>query len=130
MIRQASIETEVSSKVEEKEAAPTGPQNVHRREGGKINKEKTMKVNLMHKHFIHARSYITQHSRIASDICAFSEIGIQTEEGFCTDKSFKKTFKKKEDNSNGLKFSKNLKSQPSWQSRLSPIRSASEAKQD
>ena len=53
-----SIKVEISSKVEEKETAPTGPQNVRRREGGKINKEKTIKVNLMHKHFIHARSYI------------------------------------------------------------------------
>ena len=53
-MRWVSIETEVSSKVEEKEIAPTGLQNVHRREGGKINKEKTIKVNLTHKHFIHA----------------------------------------------------------------------------
>ena len=59
MMQWVSIKTEVSSKVEEKETAPTGPQNVHRREGVKINKGKTIKVNLMHKHFIDARSYIT-----------------------------------------------------------------------
>ena len=59
------------------------PQNVHRQEGGKINKDKTIKVNLMHKHFIHVRSYITWHSHIASDICVLSEIGIQAEKGFC-----------------------------------------------
>ena len=55
----ASIETEISSKVKEKEIAPTNRQSVHGREGGKFNKEKTIKVNLMHKHFVHAKSYIT-----------------------------------------------------------------------
>ena len=33
----ASIEAEISSKVEEKETAPTGPQSVHRREVDKFN---------------------------------------------------------------------------------------------
>ena len=39
----ASIETEISSKVEEKEIAPTGPQSVHGREVGKFNKRKDHK---------------------------------------------------------------------------------------
>ena len=58
-MRWANIETKVFSKVEEKETAPIGPQNAHRRESGKINKEKFIKVNLMHKYFIHTKSYIT-----------------------------------------------------------------------
>ena len=52
-----SIKTEISSEVEEKETAPIGLRSVHGREGGKFNK-KTIKVNLMHRHFIHAQSYI------------------------------------------------------------------------
>ena len=39
----ASIEAEISSKVEEKETAPTGPQSVHGREVGKFNKRKDHK---------------------------------------------------------------------------------------
>ena len=57
-MRWVSIETEVSSKVEKKEIAPIGPRNVHRREGVKINKKKTIKMNLMHRHLIHAQSSI------------------------------------------------------------------------
>ena len=34
MMRQASIDTEISPKAEEKETAPTGLQSIHGREGG------------------------------------------------------------------------------------------------
>ena len=54
----ASIEIEISSRAEEKETTPIGPQSVHGWEAGELIKEKTIKVNLMHKHFIHAKSYI------------------------------------------------------------------------
>ena len=37
-MRWASIETKISSKAEEKEPTPTGPQSVHGREGDKFNK--------------------------------------------------------------------------------------------
>ena len=57
-MRGASIETEISPKAEEKETAPTGLQSVYGREGGKFEK-KNIKVKPMHKHFIHAQSYIT-----------------------------------------------------------------------
>ena len=50
----ASIETKISSKEEEKETVPTGPQSVHGREVDKFNKKKIIKVNLMHRYFIHA----------------------------------------------------------------------------
>ena len=42
-MQQASVKTEISSKVEEKEIAPTGPQSVHGREVGKFNKRKDRK---------------------------------------------------------------------------------------
>ena len=38
-----NIEAEISSKVEEKEIAPTGPQSAHGREVGKFNKRKDHK---------------------------------------------------------------------------------------
>ena len=58
-MRGASIETEISPKVEEKETTPTGLQSMHGREGGKFDKKKNIKLKPMHKHFIHAQSYIT-----------------------------------------------------------------------
>ena len=57
-MQQASIKTEIPSKREEKETTLADPQSVQRREGGNLIKEKTIKVNLMHKHFIHAKLYI------------------------------------------------------------------------
>ena len=57
-MREASIETEISPKAEEKETAPTSLQSIHGRENGKFEK-KNIKVKPMHKHFIHAQSYIT-----------------------------------------------------------------------
>ena len=59
MMRWASIEIEISSKAEQKETVPTGSQSMQGREDGKFNKEKIIKVNLMHRHFIHSR---TSHS--------------------------------------------------------------------
>ena len=55
-MRGASIEMKTSPKAEEKETAPIGLQSVHGREGGKFEKKKRKP---MHKHFIHAQSYIT-----------------------------------------------------------------------
>ena len=40
-MREASIETEISPKAEEKKTAPTGLQRRHGREGGKFDKKKT-----------------------------------------------------------------------------------------
>ena len=59
MMRWVSIETEISSKLEKKETALADLRSVYGRECGKFNKEKTIKVNLMHRHFIHSR---TSHS--------------------------------------------------------------------
>ena len=42
-MRWASIETEISSKTEEKGTKPTSPQSVHGRKGGKFNKRKDHK---------------------------------------------------------------------------------------
>ena len=58
-MREASIEIEISPKVEEKETAPIGLQSMHGREGGKFDKKENIKWKPMHKHFIHAQSYIT-----------------------------------------------------------------------
>ena len=58
MTQWASIETKISSKVKEKKITPIGPQSVHGLEGDKFNKRKDHKVNLMHKPFIDAQSYI------------------------------------------------------------------------
>ena len=58
-MRQARIDTEISPKAEERETAPTGLQSMHGREGGKFDEKKNTKVKPMHKHFIHAQSYIT-----------------------------------------------------------------------
>ena len=57
-MRQARIDTEISPKVQEKETAPTGLQSIHEREGGKFDEKKNIKLKPMHKHFIHAQSYI------------------------------------------------------------------------
>ena len=57
-MRWASIETKISPKAEEKETAPTGLQSMHGQEGGKFEEKKNIKLKHMHKHFIHAQSYI------------------------------------------------------------------------
>ena len=58
MMRQASIEIEISLKAEEKETASIGLQSMHGRKGGKFDKKKNIKWKPMHKHFIHVQSYI------------------------------------------------------------------------
>ena len=57
-MRSASIETEISPKAEEKETGPTGLQSVYVQKGGKFEEKKNIKLKQMHKHFIHAQSYI------------------------------------------------------------------------
>ena len=59
---------------------PTDPQSMHGQEGDKFNKEKTIKVNLMHRHVIHAQS---SHSiRTLHQIYVFlSETGMQSKKG-------------------------------------------------
>ena len=54
----ASIEAEISPKTEEKKTAPTYLQSMHGQEGGKFEEKKNIKLKQMHKHFIHAQSYI------------------------------------------------------------------------
>ena len=66
-MRQACINTEISPKAEGRETVPTGLQSMHGQEGGKFDEKKNMKLKPMHKHFIHAQSYITRHT--ASDTC-------------------------------------------------------------
>ena len=68
-MRQASIETEISPKTEEKETTPTGLQSMHRQESGKSDEKKNIKKKgkPMHEHFIHVPSYISRHT--ASDTC-------------------------------------------------------------
>ena len=62
----ASIETEISPKTEEKKTTPTGLQSMHG-QGGRFDEKKNIKWKPMHKHFIHAQSYITRHT--TSDTC-------------------------------------------------------------
>ena len=135
----ASIETKISSEVREKEIAPICPRSVHRR-GGKFNKRKDHK-NESNAQTFHSRKVI---HHIAFTHCIrymFSYLKQECREkkGLALNKSFRKTFREKEDNSNRSEFSKNSKSQPSWQSRvsprqiysrLSPVQSAFEENQD
>ena len=79
----ARIEAKISSKVEREETAPTGPQSLHGREGGKFNKEKTIKMNLMHEHFMQSHTSHSIHT--LHQIYVFlSETRIQSEKGSCT----------------------------------------------
>ena len=73
-------------------------------------KEKTIKVNLIHKHFIHTKSYITWHSYIASYIYSYLKEEYRVKKGFTPDKNFRKTFEEKEGNSNRSEFLKNSES--------------------
>ena len=59
-MRWASIETEINSRADEKETAPTGLQSVYGREGDKFNKRKDHKsefkrsdISFMHNHTLH-----------------------------------------------------------------------------
>ena len=92
----ASIETKISSKVEEKEIAPTGPESVYGREGGKFNKRKYHKnefkcsnISFMHNH--------TLHDRLHQIYVFLSKTGMQSKkkEGLAPDKSFRKIFRRK-----------------------------------
>ena len=59
-MRETSIETEISPKAKEKDTAPTGLQSVYgQKKVPNFKKKKNVKVKPMHKHFIHAQSYIT-----------------------------------------------------------------------
>ena len=79
-MRWASIETEISSKIKKEETALAYIRSVYGREGGKFNKEKTIKVNLMHRHFIHNRTSHSIHT--LHQIYVFlSKIGIQSKKG-------------------------------------------------
>ena len=73
-------------------------------------KEKTIRVNLMNKHFIHAKVI----HRIAFTHCtrymfSYLKQECRVKKGLASDESFRKTFGEKEDNSNRSKFSKNPK---------------------
>ena len=60
-----------------------GSQSMRGREGGKFNKKNTIKVNLMHKHVIHAQSSHIIHT--LHQIYVFlSETEMQSEKGSCT----------------------------------------------
>ena len=105
--RLASIETEISPKVEEKETAPTGLQSMHGREDGKFDKKKKHKSETNAQAFhsctiIHCMTYCIRYM--------FSylkqECRVKKMKGFALDKSFRKTFKEKEGNLNRSKFSK------------------------
>ena len=82
-MQQASIKTEIPSKREEKETTLADPQSVQRREGGNLIKEKTIKVNLMHKHFIHTKSSHGIHTLHQIYVFLF-ERRMQREKGSCT----------------------------------------------
>ena len=58
-MRWASIETKISSKVKEKEIHQQTRKVCTGEKLANLIKEKTIKVNLMNRHFIHAKSYIT-----------------------------------------------------------------------
>ena len=104
-MRWASIETEISSKVEEKETAPIGSQSVYGREVGKFNKRKDHKSKSNAQTFHSCKSHTSHSIHTLHQIYVFlSETGMQNEKGLVPDKSFRKTFGEKEDNSNKSKF--------------------------
>ena len=91
----ASIETKISSKVEEKEIAPTGPESVYGREGGKFNKRKYHKnefkcsnISFMRNHTLHNASHQIY-------IFSYLKQECKVKKGLAPDKSFRKTFGEK-----------------------------------
>ena len=114
-MRWASIETKISSKVEEKGTAPTGPRSVHEREVDKFNKRK------VHKSESNAQTFhackVTQHiafTRCIRYVFSYLKQECRVKKGLAFNKSFRNTFGEKEDNSNRSEFSKNHEPQPSW----------------
>ena len=63
----------------------------------------------MHRHFIHSR---TSHSiyTLHQIYVSYLKQECRVKKGLALDKSFRKTFEEKEDNSNKFEFSKNLES--------------------
>ena len=101
----------------------------------KIDKKKNIKWKPMHKHFIHAQSYITRYT--ASDACFLIwNRNFEWRKVLHLIKASERPSGRKKINSDESKFSKNFKSQPNWQSMVSPdrhnklslVRSAYEAK--
>ena len=96
MMRWVSIETKVSSKVEEKETAPTGLQSMHGREGGKFDKKKKHKSETNAQAFhsctiIHCMTYCIRY------MFSYLKQEFIVKKGLTLDKSFRKTFGEKED---------------------------------
>ena len=106
-IQWASIEAKISSKVEEKQTAPTSPQSVHWREGDKFNKRKNHKSEsnaqtfhsckvIHHIAFTHCIRYVF----------SYLKQECRVKKGLAPNKSFKKTFGGNKTILNKLKFSK------------------------
>ena len=111
MMRRASIEVEIFSEVEEKETAPIGPQSVHGREVGKFNKRKDHKSE-SNAHTFHSCKVI---HHIAFTHCiryvfSYLKQECRVKKGLVPNKSFRKTFEKKEGNLSRSKLSKNSES--------------------
>ena len=60
-------------------------------------KEKTIKVNPMHRHFTHAKSYIIAFTHCIRYIFSYLKQECRVKKGLAPNKSFRKTFRKKED---------------------------------
>ena len=93
----ASIEAKISSKVEEKETAPTGSQCVHGQEGGKFNKRKnhTSESNAQ---IFHSCTIIHCITHCIRYMFSYLKEECRAKKGLASDKSFRKTFEEKECN--------------------------------
>ena len=94
-MRQASIDTEISPKAEEKATAPTGLQSIHGREGGKFEK-KNHKSETNAQTF-HSRTIIHYMTHCIRYMFSYLKYECRMKKGLALDKSFRKTFGEKED---------------------------------
>ena len=109
----SELRDKISSKVEEKEIAPTGPQSVHGQEVDEFNKKKDHKRE-SNAHTFHSCKVIhpiafTHYIRY---MFSYLKQECRVKKGLALNKSFRKTFGEKESNSNRSKFWKNFESQP------------------
>ena len=100
----ASIEVEISSKIEEKKTAPTGPQSEHRREVGKFNKSESNAQTFYSCTIIHCMT------RCIRYMFSYMKEEYKVKKGLTPNKSFRKTFEEKKGKSKQIEVSKNFKS--------------------
>ena len=99
----------MSSKAEEEETAPIGPQSAYRREGSRFNKRKDHK-NESNAQTFHSCTITHCMTHCIKYMFSYLKEERRMKKSLPPDKSFRKTFEEKEVNSNRLEFSKNSES--------------------